>query len=413
MSWFVRSVGSQFQAPKAEKAAAANPTEKPKGVKEDLSQLTDVFKRQLRVAANFIAPPPATEDIQRRQENGNLEKDEKDDKQKVADERNAEVYQLPERVRAGISKISSALQSTDVTGRLTKFTSKILSPDFEDAVGVTEEVLSFAANVSQHPGTWLNFPLQVIEQEGEDFDMSDAQQEHALAVESLIPSLSALRFELCPYYMNEGQFWKIYFVLIHSLLSKDDALLLSTPQIMEARALLSKESQSRSKTEPYIMNEAKSKSVLEKQVDNVGKPSASTMPEEERESSNFAFIDTADQIFANETKSNITIITPLDSTNQGSGEEAGSANQKSMGETDNKNEKSRQEINTESVMSGPSIPLTGKHEDKKLQADPEKEEEEEEEDWLKEGSSQQEFTQQPSKFSHEDDISFSDLEADD
>jgi len=61
--------------------------------------------------------------------------------------------------------------------------------------------------------------------------MSDAQQEHALAVEHLAPRLAALRIELCPGYMSEGCFWKIYFVLLHPRLSKHDAELLSTPQV--------------------------------------------------------------------------------------------------------------------------------------------------------------------------------------
>ena len=61
--------------------------------------------------------------------------------------------------------------------------------------------------------------------------MSDAQQEHALAVERLAPRLSALRIELCPGYLTEDCFWKIYFVLLHPRLSKHDAELLSTPQV--------------------------------------------------------------------------------------------------------------------------------------------------------------------------------------
>lgn len=64
-----------------------------------------------------------------------------------------------------------------------------------------------------------------------DFDLSDAQQEHALAVESLAPRLAALRIELCPGYMSEGCFWKIYFVLLQPRLNKHDADLLITPQV--------------------------------------------------------------------------------------------------------------------------------------------------------------------------------------
>lgn len=65
-----------------------------------------------------------------------------------------------------------------------------------------------------------------------DFDLSETQQEHALAVERLSPRLAALRIELCPGYMRESCFWKIYFVLVHPRLDKKDAELLSTPQVL-------------------------------------------------------------------------------------------------------------------------------------------------------------------------------------
>ncbi|KAF9608361.1 hypothetical protein IFM89_009480 [Coptis chinensis] len=71
-----------------------------------------------------------------------------------------------------------------------------------------------------HPETWLDFPLA----DDEDSD------EHALAVERLAPRLATLSIEICPGYMSEGCFWKIYFVLLHSRLNKYDAELLLTPQ---------------------------------------------------------------------------------------------------------------------------------------------------------------------------------------
>lgn len=64
-----------------------------------------------------------------------------------------------------------------------------------------------------------------------DFEMTDAQYEHALAVERVATGLAALRIELCPAYMSEYCFWRIYFVLMHPKFSKHDALLLSTPQV--------------------------------------------------------------------------------------------------------------------------------------------------------------------------------------
>jgi len=61
--------------------------------------------------------------------------------------------------------------------------------------------------------------------------MSDAQEEHAAVVERLTPRLAALRIELCPCHMSESYFWKVYFVLLHSRLNKEDAGVLSTPQV--------------------------------------------------------------------------------------------------------------------------------------------------------------------------------------
>ncbi|CBI35753.3 unnamed protein product, partial [Vitis vinifera] len=90
--------------------------------------------------------------------------------------------------------------------------------------------MAFVRNIAMHPETWLDFPL-VDDEDSDDFDMSDAQQEHALAVERLAPRLAALRIELCPGCLTEDCFWKIYFVLLHPRLSKHDAELLSTPQV--------------------------------------------------------------------------------------------------------------------------------------------------------------------------------------
>ncbi|CAN7064456.1 unnamed protein product [Brassica oleracea var. botrytis] len=111
-----------------------------------------------------------------------------------------------------------------------------------DAVALTDEVLAFARNIAMHPETWLDFPLDPDE-DLDDLEMSDAQRGHALAIERLAPRLAALRIELCPCHMTVGYFWKVYFVLLLSRLNKHDAQLLSSPQVMEARALWMKELQ--------------------------------------------------------------------------------------------------------------------------------------------------------------------------
>eukprot|EP00250_Pteridium_aquilinum_P016687 c23239_g1_i1 orf=155-2080(+) len=136
----------------------------------------------------------------------------------------------------GISKLASSLFPVSLDSDDEYDTTE--TNQVREGVGVTEEVLAFAKNISMHPETWLDFPLFTDDDEDDDFEMSNAQKEHIHEVEFASPRLAALRIELCPDYMSEGRFWKIYFVLLHSRLSKKDALLLSTPQIMEARALL-------------------------------------------------------------------------------------------------------------------------------------------------------------------------------
>ncbi|KAK9075441.1 hypothetical protein SSX86_003764 [Deinandra increscens subsp. villosa] len=80
--------------------------------------------------------------------------------------------------------------------------------------------------------------------------MSDTQWNHAILVEHLVPRLAALRNELCPLHMSESYFWKVYFVLLHPRLNKHDADLLSTPQIVAARAMWMKELQKQTKPGP-------------------------------------------------------------------------------------------------------------------------------------------------------------------
>jgi hypothetical protein len=65
-----------------------------------------------------------------------------------------------------------------------------------------------------------------------DFELSDAQYVHALSIEHLVPGLSDLKIQICSTDMTEACFWKIYFVLLHTKLNKQDAELLSTPQVI-------------------------------------------------------------------------------------------------------------------------------------------------------------------------------------
>ncbi|MBA0551770.1 hypothetical protein Golob_022636, partial [Gossypium lobatum] len=164
----------------------------------------------------------------------------------------SDLSEIGGRFKTGISKLSNNInvsEFTKIASNFLQFGSEgegVETYESGIAVGVTEEVVALARDLAMHPETWLDFP--VPDDDGfDDFDMSDEQQEHALAVERLAPRLAALRIELCPGYMSEGCFWKIYFVLLLPRLNKQDAELLATSQIVEARAMLMQGIQNRSK----------------------------------------------------------------------------------------------------------------------------------------------------------------------
>lgn len=324
MSWFARSLASSLRATDEEHDDEEDRAEEEdeeeenrrhgRGMKEDLSELTKSFTKQLWGVASFLAPPPATSihhadpslrysptsvsnpdpypsfegnsqqvDSLNRIENSSSGSP-TENAQGLTGIR-SDLAEIRGSVKTGLSRFSS---NKAVHG-ISKLASTLLtfkeesegeefreaeSGDFEEeeensgaleeegdsgafeeeesfksAVGITDEVLTFARNISMHPETWLDFPLFDDEDDTDDFNLSDIQKEHALAIERLAPRLAALRIELCPGFMSEGRFWKIYFVLLHSRLNKQDALLLSTPQIVEARVLLMQELQNRTKVQ--------------------------------------------------------------------------------------------------------------------------------------------------------------------
>uniref|UniRef100_A0A7N0V053 BSD domain-containing protein n=1 Tax=Kalanchoe fedtschenkoi TaxID=63787 RepID=A0A7N0V053_KALFE len=223
------------------------------GVKEDLSEITKTLTRQLWGVASFLAPPPPQSPTKAASSG---EVDDREGSESAAgagiDGIRSDFAEISGRFKSGITKLSGGAKAVS---ELSKMASSFLQLGLDQGggsvgehdksdgstVGVTEEVVAFAKNVAMHPETWLDFPLADDDEEQDDFDMSDAQQEHALAVERLVPELAALRFELCPEYMSDDLFWKIYFVLVHPRLAKHDADVISTPQILETRAMLTQE----------------------------------------------------------------------------------------------------------------------------------------------------------------------------
>ncbi|XP_022741153.1 uncharacterized protein LOC111292823 [Durio zibethinus] len=232
----------------------------PRGVKEDLSELTKTLTRQFWGVASFLAPPPPPSMDQPPDHTVEEEKSLRplsDDAEELSDEAliagiRSDLSEIGGKFKTGISKLSNNIavsEFTKIASNFLQFGSEEESLEKYESgnvVGLTEEVVAFVRDIAMHPETWLDFPVR-DDDDFDDFDMSDAQQEHALAVERLAPRLAALRIELCPGYMSEGCFWMIYFVLLHPRLNKHDAELLSTPQIVEARAMLMQGLQHRAK----------------------------------------------------------------------------------------------------------------------------------------------------------------------
>ncbi|CAM6012984.1 unnamed protein product [Sphagnum balticum] len=204
-----------------------------KGVKEDLSELTKSLTRQLWGVASFLNPPPV------------LEKSSMSPKAILVPQTDrltgfhSDLAELRGTVATGISRIHGFDELSKFASSLLPFARDMVGEfsDGEYAVGVTEDVVAFANTIAMHPETWLDFPL-ADEDEDDDFEMTEAQQEHASAVKHEAATLGALYTELCPDIISNGRFWQIYFVLLHSRLSKQDADLLSTPQIIRFRGLL-------------------------------------------------------------------------------------------------------------------------------------------------------------------------------
>ncbi|OEL20407.1 hypothetical protein BAE44_0018575 [Dichanthelium oligosanthes] len=208
-----------------------------RGVKGDISELTESLTRRFWGVASFLAPPPVEGEAEEREEEEEAAAE--GPQSPRMDGIRSDLAEIGGRVKTGISMLSN----TGAVAEISRIASSFLpfGPGEEEgqeegeAVGVTEEVVVFVSHISKHPKTWLDFPLFVDDRHAGDFELSDAQYGHAVAIEHLVPSLSYLRTELCSTNMSEACFWKIYFVLLHSKLNKEDAEILLTPQILEAR----------------------------------------------------------------------------------------------------------------------------------------------------------------------------------
>ncbi|KAM0828059.1 hypothetical protein ACQ4PT_067789 [Festuca glaucescens] len=268
MSWFARSIANTLlsaddrdtDGEDPHPSASYSPGSPSRGVREDLSELTDALANRFQGLASFLAAP--TPGGQRRltprakpgRDRGPLprgaraasgppgRRGSREDRllstapgRRLEWDRGRRGYGGRGHLRAGRRHAARALARLPPSPRrrgLKRFVRSLAS------LRLREHLLNL--NCFLILPCWLS---------SADFDMTDAQQDHALAVESVAPELADLRIELCPGHMSEGCFWKIYFVLLHPKLTKEDAELLSTPQVLEAREQLSQNFQYQTKLE--------------------------------------------------------------------------------------------------------------------------------------------------------------------
>ncbi|KAF5742012.1 hypothetical protein HS088_TW09G00051 [Tripterygium wilfordii] len=240
MSWLFKSL--QFQSEESDSSAQpeqqqddgeGSPSNRG-GMKEDLSVISETIGRQLRGVAAFLAPPPSL--LPSEQEG---EQPQESSRQALLGIRD-DLAEIGGSFKSGLSLLSS---NKAVTG-ISKFASDLLQFQIQEeeeedgdddyVPGVTDEVIEFVKEISVRPECWTDFPLPL---DDNGFRMSDAQREHVSAVESLVPSFTALRINL-QRFMGEEQFWIIYFILLLPRLNEHDFELLSSPEIVETRNIL-------------------------------------------------------------------------------------------------------------------------------------------------------------------------------
>lgn len=118
------------------------------GVKEDLSELKQTLTRELWGVASFLAPPPPPPP--------------------------PPPVPVVQRVKLDLNRIESVDRSNLCGEREKEYMGDYLGySNYEevedsvyDAVGVTNEALTFARNIAHHPETWLDFSLEEEEFDG-------------------------------------------------------------------------------------------------------------------------------------------------------------------------------------------------------------------------------------------------------
>ena len=147
MAWLARSIANSLLSPEEDEPSgtAAGPSaaslgssssSPPRGVREDLSELTGALANRFQGLASFLAAPGG------------------------GAPRGPDPAEIAGRFRAGLARLPGRQAVAD----LAKIASSLLPPEGdagwdEAAVGVTEEVVAFARDAAMRHELWLDFPL--------------------------------------------------------------------------------------------------------------------------------------------------------------------------------------------------------------------------------------------------------------
>ncbi|KAK9071371.1 hypothetical protein SSX86_009939 [Deinandra increscens subsp. villosa] len=220
------------------------PPPSPTAVKSDFSAITQTIGRQLHNVASFLAPPPPPPPPPQQPSSTPPPPLLSDDDVSVSPSSSSyeglknDLAEIGDRFKTGLSLLSP---TKAVTG-ISKFASNLLQFDKRnddldldfDVVGVTDEIVDFVREISTRPECWIDFPLSL---QNKDFNMSQFQKDHAMAIQELVPNLTTLRHAIHNY-MSDQQFWMIYFILLVPRLNEDDYRHLSTPEIVQVREIV-------------------------------------------------------------------------------------------------------------------------------------------------------------------------------
>ncbi|XP_039120323.1 uncharacterized protein LOC120256707 isoform X2 [Dioscorea cayenensis subsp. rotundata] len=134
---------------------------------------------------------------------------------KKADSIKIEALKRADQIKALAGEIPLPIGSSDGSG-------SSVAPDPQvdlERFGVTDELREFVKGITL--STFRDFPME-DEPEMQEVrtlsnvrqDLSEWQARHATLVLSTVKEISKFRYELCPRYMKERKFWRIYFILV-------------------------------------------------------------------------------------------------------------------------------------------------------------------------------------------------------